>query len=95
MGGGRVFVAFGGCRSVLTRARSRNLRVWFVWGLLMWFEGFTPYVVRDPGSEQDVLDFLLSAAEAGDVDAELLLGLLKVMSLNDLIVEGAIRIQRG
>lgn len=58
-------------------------------------KGFTPYVVRDPDSEQDVLDFLLSAAEAGDVDAELLLGLLKVMSLNDLIVEGAIRIQRG
>lgn len=58
-------------------------------------KGFKPYVVRDPNTEQDVVDFLSSAAEAGDVDAELLLGLLKVMSLNDLIVEGAIRIQRG
>ena len=58
-------------------------------------KGFKPYVVRDPKTEQDVVDFLSDAAEAGDVDAELLLGLLKVMSLNDLIVEGAIRIQRG
>jgi len=58
-------------------------------------KGFKPYVVRDPKTEQDVVDFLSSAAEAGDWEAELLLGLLKVMSLNDLIVEGAIRIQRG
>lgn len=58
-------------------------------------KGFKPYVVRDPDTEQEVVEFLSAAAEAGDVDAELLLGLLKVMSLNDLIVEGAIRIQRG
>jgi hypothetical protein len=57
-------------------------------------KGFKPYVVRNPKTEQDVVDFLVAAAEAGDNDAELLLGLLKVMSLNDLIVEGAIRLRK-
>lgn len=58
-------------------------------------KGFTPWVVRDARTEQDVLDFLGEAAEAGDPDAEFLLGLLERVSVNDLIVEGAIRLERG
>lgn len=57
-------------------------------------KGFTPWVVGDVSTEQDVKDLLGMSAEAGDPDAVFLLGLLERFSVNDLIVEGAIRLER-
>lgn len=55
---------------------------------------FKPFALKGMTTEQDVIDFLQSGADAGDKDAQLLLDLLKVMTVNDLIVEGVIRIQK-
>lgn len=57
-------------------------------------KGFKPWVVGDVSTEQDVKDLLAMSAEAGDPDAVFLLGLLETVSVNDLIVEGAIRLER-
>jgi hypothetical protein len=57
-------------------------------------KGFKPFVLSGMSSEDDVVEFLRKGVEAGDKDAELLLDLLKVLTVNDLIVEGVIRIQK-
>jgi len=56
-------------------------------------KGFKPFTVHNVAHEQDVVDILEKSAEAGDVEAKFLLGLLESLSVNDLIVEGVIRIQ--
>ncbi len=57
-------------------------------------KGFKPFALKGMNTEQDVIDFLQSGADAGDKDAQLLLDLLKVMTVNDLIVEGVLKIQK-
>ena len=57
-------------------------------------KGFKPFALKGMNTEADVIAFLEEGASRGDKDAELLLDLLKVMTVNDLIVEGVIRIQK-
>lgn len=57
-------------------------------------KGFKPFTLKGLSTEDEVREFLQKGVEAGDKDAELLLDLLKVMTVNDLIVEGVLRIQK-
>ena len=57
-------------------------------------KGFKPFTLKGLTTEQEVVDFLQKGADSGDKDAQLLLDLLKVMTVNDLIVEGVLRIQK-
>lgn len=57
-------------------------------------KGFKPFVLTGMSTEGEVVEFLQKGADAGDKDAQLLLDLLKVMTINDLIVEGVLKIQK-
>lgn len=54
---------------------------------------FKPWVFKGVKTEADALDFLRAAAESGDPDADILLNLLNHVSMEDLIVEGIIRVE--
>lgn len=54
---------------------------------------FKPWVFKGVKTEDEALDFLRAAAETGDPDADILLNLLKYVSMEDLIVEGIIRVE--
>lgn len=56
--------------------------------------GFKPFSLSNMETEQDVINLLTASAEAGDVDAQYLLKVLESRTVNDLIVEGVIRIQK-
>lgn len=55
-------------------------------------KGFKPFALRNMETEQDVIDFLRTVADAGDVDAQYLVKVLETFTVNDLIVEGVVRI---
>ena len=54
---------------------------------------FKPWVFKGVKTEAEAIDFLRSAAETGDPDAEILLNLLNHVSMEDLIVEGIVRVE--
>lgn len=57
-------------------------------------KGFKPFSLKGMKTEEEVIAFLQAGADRGDADAQLLIDLLKVLTVNDLIVEGAIRLEK-
>ena len=55
---------------------------------------FKPFGLRGMETEQDVIDVLTISSEAGDTDASMVLKLLESFTVNDLIVEGIIRLEK-
>lgn len=57
-------------------------------------KSFKPFGLHGMETEQDVIDVLTASKEAGDTDAEMVLKLLESFTVNDLIVEGIIRLEK-